>query len=271
LVVAIGIAAAGIAKFVNQTREAKKSQEEFNKTVSENQADFLVQKYGQVLDSRQKILQQDKQIKESGDQQVKNAIRLFELEKKRNELMELAREFQRAGDEVHRKAYQSQINLITEEVQAIKKETEGNGRLTDSQQAVVDAQKAIADGFKIIQEKSELAKLSGEAFNIEEQKRALVTEQINNLIDKQFAIEGSGIQAILSQYGDLLALDEEQIRVIEARIEARDKEMSAEEYYNLKSIEDKEKILDIEKHTKFNFDAVDAKIAKMLGREAKAE
>ena len=86
-----------------------------------------------------------------------------------------------------------------------------NGGTGEDDVPNADAKKELSDGYKQIAEQAKLATLSGEEFSAEEEKRKLVLSVINGLIEDGFTVQGSGIQAILSLYGDILNAEDEQI------------------------------------------------------------
>jgi len=103
----------------------------------------------------------------------------------------------------------------------------GKGALTDDQKLVIAANKDIAEGFKQIAEQAKLAKIAGEEFSVEEEKRKLVLDAINELIENGFTVQGEGIQSILSKYSDLFTAEEKQLIAI-GTLTARQREIADE-------------------------------------------
>ena len=124
------------------------------------------------------------------------------------------------------KAINDEINVTKELVQ---EQAKGKAASADTLRRI-EAQQEIIAGFKRIQEESKLAAESGEEYNEAEERRAVVLEAIQGLLDDNFTVEGAGIQRILAQYGDVFANYDKQIQALkDLEQQKKDSEKAADD------------------------------------------
>jgi tape measure domain-containing protein len=202
LVVGLALAVSEIVKFAQRTKAAKEAQEEFNKSVANNQADYLVKKYGDIKDTRVRMVEEEKKLTKEQKAQIEQFYTLIRLDKLRYEQAEAMREASRLGNTAAAEAARKKMENIDAEIAGMKNQA---AALTESQQLRIKASETIRKEITLIDENAKLAALSGEEYNADQEKRAVILREVSNLIQNNFTVEGEGIQFILKEYEFLLA------------------------------------------------------------------
>lgn len=219
LVIGLALAINKIVQFAKSTKEAKEKQDELNQSMADSQAEYLVKKYGELKDTRGRMVEEEKKLTKEQKEQIDQYYTIIRLDKLRYEQAEAMREASRAGNAVAAEAARKRMEAIDAELAGMKKV---ESALTDDQKRVAAASETIAKEFKIIEERAALARLTGEELNVTEEKRATIIREVNNLLDLGFTMQGSGIQSILNGnkqiLSDYAAIGEEE----KARMDAEE-------------------------------------------------
>lgn len=84
-----------------------------------------------------------------------------------------------------------------------------------------EAYAAIAKGLTTITEKSQLAIQTGDEYDVQLERRKLIVEELNGLIEDGFAFESGAVTWILDNYPEVILLEEERLILTERQQAAR--------------------------------------------------
>ena len=120
-----------------------------------------------------------------------------------------------------RSGIQAEIDLLIEKLDALEETEEVTVSLSEKEEA---ATKALASAFALMDQQRALAAESGEEFDVQLERRGVLLDHLNGLIEDGFTVEGGFIQGIIEAYPTLLGLledREEAERLLNEELEAR--------------------------------------------------
>jgi tape measure domain-containing protein len=121
LVIGLALAINKIIQFAKSTKEAKEKQDELNQSMADSQADYLVKKYGELKDTRGRMVEEEKKLTKEQKEQIDQYYTIIRLDKLRYEQAEAMREASRAGNTVAAEAARKRMEAIDAELAGMKK------------------------------------------------------------------------------------------------------------------------------------------------------